>query len=680
MQAYQKYVLFINLLRKGFLNHGRLAVDSSPVADPATYELLNDLQSARESMSQRFALGEDLWADWIEDQIVLARTLEAKISVRELCERALAEESTSTKLWLLYGHWMLTERDQLSGTEGKLSVRVQSSLASAEERSLALEIFGQREVLNIWRRGAEETMWRLHDSHRLWDPYTDLLSEDMGQRPKPEVVSAMRRWFQNRLQTPHATWDQTSSRFSTFVSTHDNANWETTMVNTNRLGADAKRKYELRDSKEISLLQASQSGDVDAELTAYRQYLDFELDLNRQKNSYSFDLAKALFQRATLRFPANTELWEAYAMFLREETAHLSDSDSTIRNFLETATRHCPWSGALWSQLLIAAEIAGLAFSEVEDIKHKATSSGILELGEMSEALKTTIAWCGYLRRRAFLPGATDEDVDVAEVGIRSAIEDLETIGTKKFGKDYAGDPNYRLEAIYITYLTKSRNLNAARDTFRKLIRRKGHDYEFWLRYYNWEMMNWSRFSSTHSGAPNTQNRPIEATKVLQQAIRRTDLNWPEKIIQVYLEHCEDYEDSDQLQKASVEYYRQMSALKKRREQEMYEQYAAQQQQQQQQAEKSEARDSQVAESALLSNGYSAKRKADEQDEGPSKKLKSVELPSVEEPPSGASVNGSSLSKRDRENTTILVRDLPADISETKVKQFFRDVSFLEFP
>ena len=645
-QAYEKHVQFINLLHKGLLRHTSVQPNPASSAGLFSYELINDLQNARESMSHNFAIGEDLWADWIQDRIMLARTIEDKKAVRDLCERAVAEENTSTKLWLIYGQWMLSEFDQSS--------------RKGEERE---------EVVRVWERGAQETMWRIHDSHHLWDPYTDLLVQDMD--PKPEVISTMQHWFMNRLQTPHATWDQTSSRFSTFISTYDKDSWENVMVTANRLGAEAKKKYELRDFKEASLLRASETGNSETELSAYQQYIDYELSLSRQKNAYSFDLANAIFQRATLRFPANTELWEAYGLFLHEETAHLSGSDGSILKFLKKATQHCPWSGNLWSQLIIAAEIARLPFSEIEDIKHKATSSGILETGEMTEALTTTTAWCGYLRRRAFLPNATDEDMDVAEVGIRSAIEDLETIGVKKYGQEYAGDPDYRLEMIYITYLTQARNHGAARDNFRKLIPRKGHDYEFWLRFYSWEMMTWSSVSLSQNGPSNAQTKPIEATNVLQQAIR-ADLNWPEKILQTYLEHCSNYEDIDQLQRASVEYSRQTRALKKRREEEAYEQYVAAQQNQ---AHATQPANPQDVVAAPASNEHNSKRKADHVDDGPSKKMRADEIPSIEEQPPVQPSIGDLLAKRDRENTTIVVRKLPSRISEVKVRQLFRDVS-----
>ena len=672
--SYETHVQLISLLHKGLLNHIRLQSSSRTSGDPRSYELLQDLRAARENMSQLFALGEDLWADWIQDHILLADSFEDKLAVRELCEKAVYQEPSSCKVWLIYAQWMLSEHHKVSthDTSRGEGERHQGQLSAEEENMMATEIFGWQQVLSVWQRGTRETMWRINDSHQLWDPYTELLLQDFGSSPRFEAVSNMQHWFTNRLQIPHATWDQTSQRLSTFVSTFDNANWESVMIQANQLGAEAKHKYELRDFREISILRAGQKGDPEAEVHAFNEYIDYELSLSRRKNAYSFDLTNALFQRVTLRFPARAEQWENYIMFLNEEIAQHGKQDISILPILENATRHCPWSGTLWAQYLLAAEISRLPFTAIGEIKHRATSTGVLDLVDMDEMLKVITAWCGFLRRRAFMPGSTDEDMDVAEVGIRSAIEDLETIGRKKYGKDYKGDPEYRLEKIYIKYLTHARNWSTAREMFKKLIPKKGHDYDFWLRYYIWEMNTWSKLTYIDNDPErSSQSKPVEATRVLQQAMRRTDLNWPEKIIQIYLHHCEDNEDAEQLQSANAEVWKQTKSLNRRREKEAYEQYQYQTEQQQAVVQHDQ-RDFPIN---ADDQDHLGKRKRDEVDQAPSKRSRPEEIPETEPQTQVPSLPAPSSLKRDRENATIIVKNLPPAASETKVRQYFRDVS-----
>ena len=230
--AHDGYVELINLLHLGLLSHIRLQSTLQSSGDPRSYELLRDLQAARESMSSRFAMGEILWADWVQDQILLAVSFEDKIAVRELCERAVGEEDTSSTLWLIYGQWMQSEYSRLGALEERTNGArsKHNQLMSEEERAMAAEFFGRQQVHDVWQRGAQKTTLRINDSHQIWDPYLDILLQDLETSPTPKAISSLRQRYMDRLQTPHATWDNTSSKLSTFISSYDNQNWEMTMV------------------------------------------------------------------------------------------------------------------------------------------------------------------------------------------------------------------------------------------------------------------------------------------------------------------------------------------------------------------------------------------------------------------------------------------------------------------
>lgn len=668
--AYDSHIQLINVLHQGLSNH-------SQVHSPASYDLLQDLQSARETMSSRFALGEDLWADWIRDQILLASSLENMISVMELCLKSVEEEPGSTKLWLAYGQWMLSlykqanPRDQRVSGMGAISVRYE---LSEEDRMVAREVFSWPQMMEVWKRAEQETRWRINDSHLIWDVWTELLMLELASSPLQDAINDTQYHFINRLQTPHATWDQTFQAYSNFVSRYDNAQYEVTMVTANRLGSDAKQTFSLREVREFEIMRASEKNDRDAELKAYSDYVDWELSQNRRKHIFKFELANAVYQRATLRFPSNSELWEGYAMFLVEEiTAHRRRNISAL-SVLDKATRHCPWSGTLWSQFLLSAETSNLAFPDIGDIKHKATSSGLLDAGGLEEVLKVSTAWCGFLRRRAFHPDSTDEDMDVAEVGIRSAIEDMDNMGRTKYGTEYQGDPEYRLEKIYIRYLTQSRNWEGARESWRKLISKKGDSYEFWLRFYIWEMNTWSKlvYIETDPNGGGRPFKPTEATKVLQQALRRPNLDWPEKIIETLQHHCEDNEDAEELQSSVAQVWKAKKAVQKRREKEAYVAYEKAQAeafQQQQQA-------SQDLASSLTDGQISSKRKREDTDEaGFSKKSRADVAQSVEPQVEEQYLAAPTALKRDRENATVLIKNLAPETTEKRLRQYFRDVS-----
>lgn len=662
--AYESHVQLINLLHQGFLNHVRPS--PSQQGDPHTYDLLPDLQNARETMDSRFALGEDLWADWVKDRILLARSLDDRISIMELCQRAVDEEPSSTKLWVIYGQFMLSLYKNAKPYDQSISGHAMSE----EEKMVAQEVFTWPQVMTVWERGAQETQWRLNDSHLVWDTYTDLLLQELAPSPSQVGIERLQDHFVRRLQIPHVVWDQTFQAYSTFTSRYKNTSYETTMVAVSQMGAEAKKKYSNREVMEISLLRARERNDAVAELKAFCDYLLWELIQSHKKNAFDFTLVNALYQRSTLRFPTNYKFWEGHAMLVNEEITHHPHQDLSILPVLDKATRHCPWSGTLWFQYLLAAETNKLPYKEIEHMKHKATSTGVLDAGGMEEVLKVHTAWCGFLRRRAFQKGSTDEELDVAEVGIRSAIEDMETLGRQKYGKGYKGDPEFRLEKIYVKFLSQCRNWDGARETYKNLAKTKGDSYDFWIRYYLWEMNTWSKLAYNATGSESI--KPTEATKVLQQALKRQKMDWPEKIIETYQYHCEDHEDAEELQSSMSLIWKAKKTVQKRREKEaneVYEAAQAQAHQQQQQAQQD------VAATYGDSDNAGKRKREDDADEGTSKKAR-PELPNHIEPQvEEQSISVPSQLKRDRENATVVVKNLPVETTDTRLRQYFRDVS-----
>ena len=581
---------------------------------------------------------------------MLAQTVDERIAVMELCQRSVEEEYGSTKLWSIYGEWVLYLYNSAHGEGGQHQW-------TEEDRMIGREVFSWQSVLDVWQRGAEATRWRTPDSHLVWDRLLDLQMQDITRNPSQEKIGHVRNLFDIRLQTPHATWDQTFQTFSGFVSTYYNANYETIMADTaGRYATACKEQYSAREEFEIRLRNAAESGDLTQEWTIFTEYIDWEVSSNHRNRHSNFELVNAVYQRAVLRFPTDANMWEDFVMFLIDESMHGNANTTTIST-LERATRHCPCSGTLWSQYLLSSEREGQSFSKIADIKHKATSTGLLDVAGMEEVLKVHTAWCSYLRRRAFMSDSTDEDLDVAEVGIRSAIESVQELGEKKYGRSYQGDPLFRLERIYIRYLSESGSWDSARETFKGLMGRRGNSYEFWLTYYEWELISWSKFvqgEATVDAARRTPN-PSFATAVLKQAIKRTDLDWPEKIMQTYIAHCEDYEDSDELQLAILETRKAMRAITARRERDATE-LAAQQAQQPASTEQA---------------AHPEKRKREEEEANvnglPTKKARG------EEEASAAEAEPAAL-QRDRENATVVVKNLPHQITEHKVRQFFRHV------
>ncbi|KAL8775059.1 MAG: hypothetical protein Q9209_000538 [Squamulea sp. 1 TL-2023] len=673
---HEAHVKLISLLHRAYQSQVR---GNSSQADSRSYGLLRDLRAAREAMDAQFSVGEDLWIDRIEDEELLATTLplDECVAVMNLYERAVQEEPVSTKLWLRFAKWMTSL--YVVATQDALAREAVDSLHeiqswSDEDKLVAGEVYSWRVILNVWARGAQATKWRIDESHLLWDPYTALLLQDLERSPSTEGVAEMKTHFLDRLQTAHATWDHTFQMFSTFISRYENHSYEETMATVNQQCAASKAAYGVREIFELGVKRAHQSGDNATQLNTFSEYLGWESSQSRRKHAFVFEFLDTLYQRALLCFPANTELWEDYFMFLTKEIVSYSRQDVDLLSVLDRSTRHCPGSGFLWSQYLLTAERQGIAFPEIGQIKHKATSTGLLEAGGLEEVLQVYVAWCSILRRRAFQDESTDEEVDVAEVGIRSAIEDMQRLGESKYGKEYQGDPNYRLERIYIKYLTQGRNFDTAKKSWKGLIPKQGDKHEFWLRYYLWEMSVWGKISYSETAANTSSSpRPSEATKVLRMALKRPNLDWPERLIQVLQYHCEDHEDATELQSASLQIWETKKLVQKRREKEAIEAYQAAQAAQVQTMQHLQSLNPETSTDSAVSFTTNKRKRETEtsetQEETASKKTRGNEVTVTEGVPSSVQSN----LKRDRENATIFVKNLPRATTDNRIRQYFRD-------
>ncbi|KAL9062413.1 MAG: hypothetical protein Q9157_008940, partial [Trypethelium eluteriae] len=649
--AYDSHVHLINLLHQGFVHHVNPPRAPESTGDPQHYNLLQDLRQAREAMNTRFPVGEELWIDWLRDETLLAKSTEDCISVMELFQKAVTDEPGSVKIWRLYGDYLWHLHDAANGKDDEVKKEW-----SEEDRLLAAEVFKWDIMFSVWQQGVDTVQWHINDSHLVWDRYIEAISQELALSPSTDGVQQIKSLFIERLQQPHAEWDNTFQDFSSFITTYDPASYEETMVSANKVGGRAKHTYDLRGQFEFKLRNASRALEKDLEWTIFQEYLQYELFPSKGAQ-FDMNLTAGLFDRAVTRFPTDANLWEDYVVFLMEQES----SSYSALPVLERATRHCPWSGNLWSKRLLVCEVAGRPFEELEEIKHKATKTALQDIGSMDEILKVYTQWCGYLRRRAFAfeTGATEDNIDEAEMGIRSTLEDVAKIGEKKYGKDFQGDPRYRIERIYCKFLTQAGNIQGARDVWRSLIPKHGDNYDFWFSFHRWEMLVWGRSSFMKGAVKGTGElrNPAEVTKLLREAIERPNLDWPEKIIELFINHCEQNESAQELERASVEAHKAIKRTQARRAREAEE---ANEESAKQDAMELQVNGKRKREDDVLEDVTTKRSKPGDDDS---------ETPKFDDPSSGATAQA----KRDRENATITVKNLPPTATELKVRQFFRD-------
>ncbi|KAJ4294663.1 Splicing factor [Collariella sp. IMI 366227] len=621
-------------------------------------------------------VGEDNWVDFVDRQLREANDLEGRVRVIETCRHATLAEPGSIKVWMAYCEyfWSLYTDCQPGSDAGW----------PTEEQQIGRETFTLDAALNLWQEAYEAVQYRLSDSHILWNRWVSLEMELLRRTATEAGVRRITHLFKNRLAVPHATWDATSQMFSSFLSDYNRQAYESEMLQVTRNAKDAKRLYDLRDPWEIKLVRAAKSGDAAALRATMSEYLDWEIRLLKSKKDardvvVNFQICLGLFSRALTGVLAAVEdTWLNFAVLISTTHTDLKAGRSHLRanlvpnmlDVLQRAVRHTPWSGPIWARYILTAEEAGLVFTDIERIKHAATDSAQLDRDGMTGVLDMYSAWCGYLKRSAMNPTANEEAVDVAEVGLPSALEDVRHWGKRKYGEAYQGDPDYRLEKILIQFLTEKKDdIDNARAVWDELSRVELHanSYDFWLNWYLWEMMVFTAArSKTRSPTPATAHSqglrvPTFATRVFTRALKVRTVDWPERIMEIYLKHCNDYEYAETLREAQDTIYKTRKGVAKRREREAA-QAAQAAQIAQQQAAQAAAVDQSMTDVAD-GGSPSSKRKREAtpgEDEARNKRAKSE-------------THGGEDLKRDRENTSVWISNLPKDATQTRLKQFFRE-------
>ncbi|KAL2887957.1 putative RNA-binding protein [Ceratocystis lukuohia] len=661
-------------------------------------------------------VGQDNWLAYLEEASRNVKDIESCTVALEHFRRATNAETGSLEIWRTYCEFFHSL--YVSSLDPR---RPGSRLArwSNDELMMAHEMFTLDATLQLWQEGYEAIRYRLSDSHILWNRWIGLEMEQLVRTQTPEGIRRITHLYRNRLVTPHVQWDQTASSFASFLSEFNRPAWESTMQQITESAQTAKAVMRgPREDFEYKLDKAQRENRHDIERAVLLEYLDWEVNhasFHVRKNNPDcqllHDVCTGLFSRAlTGIFTRDEGVWEDYIVHLCSNMNMDKPNElSSLLHVLQRATDHCPWSGNLWSRYILAAEQACTPFEDVERIKHAATASSKLLEGGLESLVSMYIAWCGFLKRRAVEQGG--ESLDHADMGFAAALEDIKIHGRELYGNDeYKGDPMFRVERIFIEYLTEAkRNIGDARDYWNTLARKPiyADNYIFWQQYFSWEMIVYGNellsSESLARSVPAVQRKrvPFRATAVLKRAIERRTLDWPEQLLEFYMQHCNEYETVDTIRSAQDIVRRTGKFVAKRRDREREAAYADHQTAQQAQAQtqtqtQAQAQAQGQAGSGVLDHQHvvpaqnnnqsspsTGKRKRDSADDSADGYSKEAAISDTSKRPKndstvamdgGILVDGTDVKpKRDRENTTVVVSGLPGNVTVGGIKKYLRE-------
>ncbi|TFY81135.1 hypothetical protein EWM64_g2871 [Hericium alpestre] len=463
--------------------------------------LEDQVQDAREMMTKYWASPEDVWLPLIEakEKALDLNTPEGIQQILDLYERA---ETDYLSIPILHRHvdFLISRHAQLQES-GVVSNNPEDAFSSVWTRH-AMDAVVEK-GLNHMSRGSE-----------LWEAQRDWELAKLETASPEESIDNLHL---DRLQQPHADHEQTFQSYSTFTTNYQPPqDYETLLVAASKLRSKAAKIYEWREQYESTLAQADYS------LAAYNHYVSYERRARKPELSILSGIyERAVAEAAKRRFAgeagaedALASFWLGYADALR---IHKADQDSQL-SVLQRGLRSIPASGELWAKYFrfLESNQELIDAGQVESIPaayERAISTGLFSK-DPEQLVPLVLARASYEKRRIALE-ARDEEGALPRLYqlLENSIE-LVRQASK------AGDPRYRLEKFLAHLHDENQEYAEAAEVWGDAADHYKTSYLACIAYT--EAL--ARFD------------PSQASRVFQ-SIANKDLDWPEAVWEAWIAH-----------------------------------------------------------------------------------------------------------------------------------------------
>ncbi|KIK47472.1 hypothetical protein CY34DRAFT_228718 [Suillus luteus UH-Slu-Lm8-n1] len=526
----------------------------------------------------------------------------------------------------------------------------------------------------------------ISQSHVLWDQYYNWELEKLEKAStdeKPLLTNGIEEILLARLQQPHANHQDTYQLYSSFTTAHKPASeYESLLISASKLRSRAVKAYEKREASEMALAAAGHS------LDAYATYIAAE---RRRRDPdyfilcglYERGLAEASRRQFAGELGAERTLqifWVGYIDF--------TNSQGQSVELWQRATRSAPGSGEVWARyirFLERVQESEINEDEMDASKNenigvaytRALSTTLFTRGRKSDAevdadqiVPLVLARAGA-EKRAVEAGRDDGD------GLTTLIKVVEDGIAMVRQASSSGDPRFRLEKFLSEfYLSLADVPDAA--------------VQLWASTAAHYRSSWAAWVAYTDVLIRTDHHDL-ARKTFQDMSTK-NLDYPEALWDAWHNFEHAHGSLSSLEEAINKITQAGAQLETRRAREAEKAYAAAAAQYAEQQAASvlaasvpatgAAQGSALVVSEAMDVDISApadtkgKRKVEE--ELPVTETSGGKKPRLETPPVSL--------KRDRENCTVFVADLPSEATEADLKALFkdcgdiRDIKFTRMP
>uniref|UniRef100_A0A8D0GWW8 Spliceosome associated factor 3, U4/U6 recycling protein n=1 Tax=Sphenodon punctatus TaxID=8508 RepID=A0A8D0GWW8_SPHPU len=438
------------------------------------------LRRARQKMSELFPLTEEIWLDWLKDEIRMASENPDREKVYELFERAV-KDYICPEIWLEYAQYSIGGIGQEGGIE---------------------------KVRAIFERALTAVGLHVTKGAAIWEAYREFenailetVQPAAGGVPSPEQQQTIRAQlekihtlFRRQLGIPLLDMEATYAEYEEWTE-------EPIPDSVTKNYKKALQQLEKCRPFEETLLVAETP-----KLAEYQAYIDYETKVGDPAR------IQLIYERALSENCLVPDLWARYNQYLDRQLK----MKELVLLAHDRAVRNCPWTVKLWNQYLLAMERHSVDHQTISENFEKALNAGFIQATDYVEIWQ---AYLDYLRRRVDFTQDSSKELEELRSAFARAVEYLKQEVEERFSE--SGDPSCTVMQNWALIEARlCNNMQKARELWDSIMTKGNAKFaNMWLEYYNLERAH-----------GDTQH----CRKALHRAVQCTS-DYPEHVCEVLL-------------------------------------------------------------------------------------------------------------------------------------------------
>uniref|UniRef100_A0A8C0FLJ7 Spliceosome associated factor 3, U4/U6 recycling protein n=1 Tax=Bubo bubo TaxID=30461 RepID=A0A8C0FLJ7_BUBBB len=338
------------------------------------------LRRARQKMSELFPLTEEIWLDWLKDEIKMASESSEREKVYELFERAV-KDYICPEIWLEYAQYSIGGIGQEGGIE---------------------------KVRSIFERALTAVGLHVTKGTALWEAYREFENAILETAvPSPEQqqmlcsqLEKIHTLFRRQLGIPLLDME---ASYAEYEEWSEDPIPETILKNYKK----ALQQLEKCKPYEEALLGAETP-----KLAEYQAYIDFEMKAGDPAR------IQLIYERALAENCLVPDLWARYNQYLDRQLK----VKELVLSAHDRAVRNCPWTVGLWIRYLLAMERHRVDHGIISEMFEKALNAGFIQATDYVEIWQ---AYLDYLRRRVDFTQDSSKELEELRSAFARAVEYL---------------------------------------------------------------------------------------------------------------------------------------------------------------------------------------------------------------------------------------------------------------